>query len=156
MQISDLESRMQLLVGKPVLAKNLAGNSLNLWFIATPDQPQTQRLWVDPPWRVETKAGIESSSYGFPTDNDGLETEAEYRFRFEKACSNSDCLIGATLTAIEIDRLTSDLKLAFDNGRILRNFAVDLQSENWHFHDYALARRYGVHVICIETEPHDA
>ena len=149
MQISNLEDLMQVLVGEHVVAKNIAGNSINLWFVAEPKNERTKRIWIDPPWRIETQAGIESSSYGFPAGKEDGETDAEYRSRFEKSCSQSDCLKGAKLLALTIDQSTSDLTLSFDNGRTLKAFPVDLEYENWHFNDYAMGKRYGVQVTAL-------
>ena len=156
MRLPELERLLQDLVGEVVTAKRIAGNSLSLWFSVAPKALTARRIWVDPPWRIETSNGLESSSYGFPGDKDENETEEQYRARFETACANSNCLEGNTLASASVDHHTSDLILQFRDGRVLRQFAVDLTYENWHFTDCASRTRYGVLVTGIEIETIDA
>ena len=152
MQLRELDTMLQSLVGQPIVAKTIAGNSISLWFSVQPQHPTARRIWIDPPWRIDTAAGVESSSYGFPGDKEEGESDANYRARFEKACANSDCLKGAVLRAVSVDHLTSDLTLEFTDGRTLRAFAVDLEYENWHFTDHGQGKRYGVLVTGVEVE----
>lgn len=156
MRLWELEPLLQALIGKQVTAKTIAGNSIVLWFNGAPQSPEVKELWIDPPWRIQTDVGIESSSYGFPYDMEDGETEIEYRARFDAACENSDCLKGTTIQSIRIDHSSSDIEIKFSNGRSLQNFPVDLTDENWHFTDHATRRRYGVSVIEAQiriTEP---
>lgn len=155
MHLRELESLLQALIGERVVAKTIAGNSISLWFSVEPKAPGARRLWADPPWRIETSLGVESSSDGFPGDREDEETEAQYRARFERACANSDCLKGGLLTSLSVDRLTSDLTLQFNDGRVLRAFATDLEYENWHFTDHGKRKRYGVLVTGAEVEDAD-
>src|SRR3954470_3234314 len=108
MQLRELESLLQALVGERVFAKTIAGNSISLWFTVEPKASTARRVWIDPPWRVETQQGIESTSMGLPHERKASETEAQYRARFETACANSDCLNGNILTSVAVDHLTSD------------------------------------------------
>lgn len=156
MNLSDLEGLLQALVGERLVAKTIAGNSISLWFTVEPRAPKARRIWIDPPWRIETTRGIESTSDGFPQDKEDEETDAQYRARFERSCANSDCLKGSVLTSIAVDHLTSDLTLQFNDGRILRAFATDLEYENWHFTDHGARKRYGVLVTGVEIEEVDA
>jgi len=156
MQLRELEQLLRSLEGQPVVAKTIAGNSISLWFSVEPKAPTARRIWIDPPWRIETPKGIESSSYGFPQEKEDEETDAEYRSRFETTCANSDCLKGKLLTAVSVDHLTSDLVLQFNDGRVLRSFAVDLGGENSHFTDHGTQKRYGVLVSGVEIENTDA
>lgn len=156
MQLRELEALLQDLVGERVSAKTIAGNSISLWFSVEPKAAGARRVWIDPPWRIETRGRIESTSFGFPHDREEQESEAEYRARFETACANSDCLKEGTLTYIAVDHLTSDLTLQFGDGRTLRGFAIDLEGENWHFTDHGARKRYGVFVTGVEIEEADA
>ena len=155
MQFRELEQLLRSLEGQPVVTKTIAGNSISLWFSVEPKAPTARRIWIDPPWRIETPKGVESSSYGFPREKEDEETDAEYRLRFEKTCANSDCLKGSILTTLSVDHLTSDLVLQFNDGRVLRAFAVDLECENWHFTDHGTLKRYGVLVHGVEIEDTD-
>ena len=152
MRHSEFQKELDALVGEFVVAKAIAGNSLSLWFSVEPQHADARRLWVDPPWRIVTPAGIETSSYGFPADKEENESESEYRARFEKACANSDSLRGALVTAITIDPLTGDLAIEFSDSRLLQVFAVDLAYENWHYTDHRRGKRYGVQVTGVEIE----
>lgn len=154
MHLSELESVLQMLVGERVTAKTIAGNSISLWFGGAPKSASAQ-LWIDPPWRIETSVGIESSSFGFPYEMDENETKDQYHARFEIACANSDCLIETVIESVHLSNTTSDLVVQFSNGRTLCNFTVDLGAENWHFVDYATHRRYGVLVTGAEIEDTD-
>ena len=156
MQLRELESLMQALVGERVTAKTIAGNSISLWFSVEPRNPKARCIWVDPPWRIDTPAGVESSSYGFPGEKEEAETELQYRARFEMACANSDCLKESLLSSVSVDHLTSDLTLQFNDGRTLRHFATELECENWHFTDHGQGKRYGVLVTGVEVEESDA
>jgi hypothetical protein len=154
--LRELESVLQTLVGELIKSKTIAGNSMLLWFGVEPKAPTAKCLWIEPPWRIETALGIESSSDGFPHAKDENETEAQYRIRFEKACANSDVLKGSVLSLLSVDHLTSDLTLQLNDGRILRAFATDLEYENWHFTDHGTRRRYGVSITGIGVEEADA
>jgi len=156
MQLRELELLLQSLIGECVSAKTIAGNSISLWFTVEPKAAGARRIWIDPPWRIETHRGLESTSLGFPHGKEAEESDAEYRARFEKACANSDCLKQSKLTSIAVDHLTSDLTLQFNDGRILRAFPTDLESENWHFTDHGARKRYGVLVTGVEIEEADA
>ena len=155
MRLRELELLLQPLVGERVTAKTIAGDSLSLWFSVEPKAHGARVLWVDPPWRIETDRGVESTSVGFPREKREDETDAAYRARFETACANSDVLKGATLTSITVDHLTSDLTLQFSSGRTFRSFVTDLEHENWHFTDHGARKRYGVSVISVEIEDAD-
>ncbi len=156
MKLQDFEALLQVLTGERVVAKTIAGNSISLWFTVEPRAPGARRVWIDPPWRIETAHGVESTSYGFPGDKEDGETDAQYRARFERSCANSDCLKGNTLVSVSVDHLTSDLTLQFNDGRILRAFATDLEYENWHFTDHGARKRYGVLITGVEIEEADA
>ena len=156
MHVRELEAILQVLLGEPVVAKTIAGNSLLLWFSVDPKAPTARLVWIEPPWRIETATGIESSSYGFPHKKEESEPDGAYKLRFERACANSDCLKHNVLKDLSVDHLTSDLTLQFNDGRILRAFATDLEYENWHFTDHAAGIRYGVLVTGVEIEEADA
>lgn len=113
MKLQDLEGLLQALVSEKLVAKTIAGNSIALWFTVEPKAPRARCVWIDPPWRIETTHGIESTSDGFPHNKEDSETDAQYRARFERSCANSDCLKGNVLTSIAVDHLTSDLTLQF-------------------------------------------
>jgi hypothetical protein len=147
---------LQTLVGEFVIAKTIAGNSISLWFSVEPRHPDARRLWIDPPWRILTPTGIESSSYGFPGEKEDGETESQYRTRFETACANSDCLKGAVVLSVTVDGRSGDLALQFADGRLLQMFALDLSYENWHYTDHRRGKRYGVQVTGVDVEDLDA
>jgi hypothetical protein len=156
MRLAEFNLLLQRLVGQRVVAKTIAGNSISLWFDAHPKESDARGIWVDPPWRIETEQGTESSSDGFPGEKQEDETDNHYRDRFEKCCANSDCLKGLQLASVRVDERTSDLTLAFADGRILRSFSTDLEYENWHYSDHGARRRYGVWVTGVEIEETDA
>lgn len=156
MHLREIEGLLQALVGEPVVSKTIAGNSISLWFSVDPKAATARVLWIDPPWRIETRHGLESSSVGFPHDKEDGETDTQYRARFERACANTDCLKGSVLVSVTVDHLTSDLTLSFNDGRILRAFATDLEYENWHFTDHGSRKRYSVLATGVEVEEADA
>lgn len=156
MQLRELEALLQALVGERISAKTIAGNSISLWFSVEPKAKGARRVWIDPPWRIETHRGIESTSLGFPREKEEHESDAEYHSRFLKACSNSDCLKQSILAYIAVDHVTSDLTLSFNDGRTLRAFATDLEDENWHFTDHGTQRRYGVSTLGVQVEDAEA
>jgi hypothetical protein len=152
MKISDLQPLLNKLIGEAVTSKTIAGNSILLWLAVDPKSESARCLWIDPPWRIETPEGIESSSLGFPKEKDDAESDDEYRLRFEAACASSDCLKGSTVISIAVESLTGDLAITFKDDRVLRMFAVDVEYENWHYTDYGAKRRYGVWAYGVENE----
>ncbi|MBT9456999.1 MAG: hypothetical protein IV097_10300 [Burkholderiaceae bacterium] len=148
----ELQPLLNALVGEVITSKTIAGNSIALWLSVDPKASNARCLWIDPPWRIETPDRIESSSYGFPREQEDDESDADYRTRFEAACAASDCLKANTVTAAVVDPITSDLTLTFKDKRVLRVFAVDLEYENWHFTDHGARKRYGVWVNGVEVE----
>jgi hypothetical protein len=152
MQLRELHNILQALVGERVHTKTIAGNSISIWFSVEPKSTRARRIWIDPPWRIETHDGIESTSLGFPYEKEEEESDSEYRARFEKACAASDCLKDKTLTAISVDPLTSDLTITLNDGRKLRAFAIDPDGENWHFTDHGEQKRYGVMLNGVAIE----
>jgi hypothetical protein len=156
MRPSEFNVLLQSLVGEPVVQKTLSANSIVLWFGVDPKAAEAHGFWIDPPWRIESELGIESTSYGFTRDKNDDESEEEYKAEFLRACANSDCLKGAVLSSVLVEERTSDLVLTFANGRTLRTFSVDLGYENWHYSDYRRRKQYRVWVHEIEVEDLDA
>ncbi len=120
-----------------------------LWFKAD----RTKGFWIDPPWRIESDGAIEATSAELPWELEEAESEEQYKKRFQAACSRSDHLEAATLSSVAIDTKTSDLRLSFDNGRVLRTFIVRPDEENWHFSDYETERQYVVLASGVEVKP---
>jgi hypothetical protein len=156
MRLSEFNEFLQSILGEAVVQKTLSANSIVLWFGADPKGANAHGFWIDPPWRIETPLGTESTSYGFTRDKSNDESEEEYRAEFLKACANSDCLIGAVLSSVVVDERTSDLVLGFSDGRALRTFSIDLEYENWHYSDYGRRKQYRVWVHEVEIEELDA
>jgi hypothetical protein len=156
MRLSEFNELLQLIVGETVVQKTLSANSIVLWFGVDPKSSNAHGFWIDPPWRIETALGTESTSYGFSRDKNDDESEEEYRAEFLRACANSDCLNGAVLSSVVVDERTSDLTLGFSDGRVLRTFSVDLEYENWHYSDYGRRKQYRVWVQGVEVEELDA
>jgi hypothetical protein len=151
MKYPELQSLLGGLVGEPVTGKTIAGNTIILWFKPN----RTKGFWIDPPWRLEVAGRIEATCAEFPWEREESETEEQYRTRFETACSHSDCLKTATLASVTIDPKTSDLVLAFDEGRVLRTFILTPDQENWHFSDYETKRQYLALGSCVTIKPLD-
>jgi len=136
----ELATRLQTLVRQPVTLKTIAGNSIAVWFGVSSSAPDARGIWIEPPWRIETESGVESSSAGFPDEREDGESESAYRQRFDDACARSDCLRDARLVALHVDLITGDLALRFSNGRTLRSFTTESDWECWHFADHAAGR----------------
>jgi hypothetical protein len=154
MVIADLATQLQQLVGLPVVSKTIAGNSIWLWF----DEGKTKGLCIDPPWRLQSQSTIVGTSADFPWEKDEGESDTAYRSRFEGACSNTNCLESATVSAVAVDPLTTDIRLAFVGGCELSSFTVWREEENWTFVDYKEGKRFlvslkGVEIVRTDAQP---
>jgi hypothetical protein len=156
MQLEQLAEHLNSLIGEQVVTKLIAGNSISLWFTVPSSAPTARGVWIEPPWRIESEAGIETSSYGFPDNLQEGETPSEYKDRFNKACSRSDALKGKRLSAISVDVFTGDLMLRFSDGRLLRTFATSAEWEDWHYEDIAAGKKYRVNGRTVRVEQSDA
>lgn len=152
MHLSELSLLMQSLVGCNVQSKTIAGNSIWLWF----DEEKTKGISIDPPWRILAAGEIIGSSADFPWERNEGESEANYRQRFEAACSNSNILYGAKLSRIIADPCTTDLLLEFENGATLASFTVWRHEQNWLYADYTAMKRFLVSPSGVEVESIDA
>ncbi len=115
-----------------------------------------KRLYVDPPWRVLSAGEIVGTSADFPWETEEGESKADYKKRFELACSNTDSLRDAILIGLSIDPITTDLCLRFQGGLELRSFTVWRDEDNWRFSDYETNERYYVSLAKVEIEPINA
>jgi hypothetical protein len=156
MQLEHLAVQLNNLIGEQVVTKLIAGNSISLWFTVPSSAPTARGIWIEPPWRIESETGIETSSYGFPQDQQDDESPSEYKDRFNKACARSDALKGTRLSSINVDFLTGDLVLRFSDGRLLRTFATDAEWEDWHYEDVAAGKKYRVNGRTVRVERGDA
>jgi len=155
MDFKELQVMLEPLIGQQVVCKKIAGNSISLWFSVVPMAGTARVLWLDAPWRIETPQGVESTSLGFPYEMEEEASHDEYRARCDRACARSDCLQGTFLTLFEVNHVTGDLTLQFNNDRILRSFAICLDEDNWHFSDYRTGKSYRVFTTRVEIEEID-
>jgi hypothetical protein len=137
----DLRSILTALVGEPVFRRNIAGNTLTLWFRPASDGKPLLGLSLDPPWRVEAQGEIVATSADLPWEQEDGESDAAYRERVDAAVAESESLTGLIVRDVAHDERTGDLLLTLDRGHTVQTFTVWRDEESWRVLDYKLEQR---------------
>ena len=117
-----LERFGENIIGRPVVDRLLAGNSVSVF--VTDEHGARWTIWMDPPWRLEGPQGVlagsrqaqdETSAGGWSAVGEAL-----------------DRLLGQTLELVVLDGQSRDLVLQFSGALRLRTFANDPRdSDSW-------------------------
>ena len=141
--VMTLDTTLQALVGKPVRAKTIPGNTIEVWLDVPPRSVDAIVVAMDAPWRILGPDEVMATSAEIPWEQEAGESKAEYRTRNENARKASDFLVGLTLTSASCDRITGDLTLRFEGGFTLQGFTVWRDEPPWSLRLYAENRRLG-------------
>ena len=143
MPAMNLDAILRSLSGKPVSAKTMPGNTVEVWLDVPPKAADAIVFGVDAPWRIVQSGNIVATSAEIPWDMDIGESEADYRARNDVARSVSDFLIGHVLETASYDNKTGDLTLRFHGDVTLQSFTVWRDEPQWTLRFYADNRRVG-------------
>ena len=122
MTLEELSFELKRLVGETVSSKLIACNSITLYFFGEPRADSAVSVSIASTWRYQQHGEIVVGSDDFPAGSDFTSKE-EYRKTFDRMCALTDVLEGAMLVDCEVDLVTSDIRMEFSEGQVIRNFA---------------------------------
>jgi hypothetical protein len=126
--------RREHIVGRAVTFIRLAANSLLVYFGGQPGDRQGVTLWLDPTWHLRGPDGVLAGSRQAQDDPDSQDPEAGFR----AAAAGVDALAGRRALTLDVDDVTTDLRIAFEGGIELRTFVADPDDNHlWHVRENA-------------------
>jgi hypothetical protein len=123
----------EILVGRRVTDRQLAGNSFSIWFDTEEGSDTGWSVWLEPTWHLVGPDGVIAGS------RQAQDEEEETGW---KAVTDAiDILIGHVLEAIDIDPRTGDLVLTFSGGLVARTFVSDPREDYiWRVREFSSDR----------------
>ena len=123
MTLEELSFELKRLVGETVSSKLIACSNIILYFFGEPRADSAVSVSIVSTWRYQQHGEIVVGSDDFPADESDFTSKEEYRKTFDRMCALTDVLEGAMLVDCEVDLVTSDIRMEFSEGQVIRNFA---------------------------------
>jgi hypothetical protein len=134
MSLEELQTELNCLIHQTVTFIRIAGNSIIIYFFGEPGDDSIISLFIDPTWRYQNNGKIILGSYDLQIDEENFDSKEAYEERFHHLCSLTDGLSGAELVNANIDLESSDIRMEFSDGQVVRNFANSaFEDEHWTF-----------------------
>ena len=133
MTLEELQTELNGLIHQTVTFKRIAGDSIIIYFFGEPGDDSVISVFIDPTWRYQQNGKIILGSYDLQIDEENFDSKEAYEERFYHLCSLTDGLSGAELVSANIDLESSDIRMEFSDGQVVRNFANSAFEDNWTF-----------------------
>lgn len=106
-----------ILVGRRVTDRQLAGNSISIWFDTEKGSSTGWTVWLEPTWHLVGPDGVIAGSR--------QAQDEEEETGWQAVTEAIDILMGRVLETLDIDQRTGDLVLGFSGGLVVRTFVSD-------------------------------
>jgi hypothetical protein len=122
------------IVGHEVRFRRLATNSLLVYIDNEPGDDVGLTLWFEPTWHLRDQTRVLTGSRQAQHDEEAEDPDAGFRL----AAAAVDLLVGTTVSTLDIDPVTRDLRLDTTSGLTLCTFISDPASDHfWRIRDNA-------------------
>ena len=141
--LDDLLARV---VGRPITARRLAGNSLLVYIDGCPGDSTGVTFWFQPTWNLRSQTEVLTGSrQAQSSEDDQPEDEADAAkvepSGFERAAAAIDLLVGEVVEWVSVDPVTGDLRVGTSKGYTVSTFISDPTDEEfWHIRDNVSSR----------------
>ena len=134
MTLEELQTELGGLIHQTVAFTRIAGNSIIIYFFGEPGDDSVISVFIDPTWRYQKNGKIILGSYDLQIDEENFDSKEAYEDRFHHLCSLTDGLSGAELVSANIDLESSDIRMEFSDGQVVRNFANSgFEDKHWTY-----------------------